>query len=80
MAIRVIRLESQTVPSRNGFAGPDLARIRIVKTWRYAIGRSAAAREAKILSQYVGEKYYGLDILQIGNTELFTHDVLGLDR
>ena len=63
------------------FRGRDLARIRTVKIWRYAIGRSAAEREAEILRQHKGDKYYGPDILvSAGNTELFTHDVLGLDK
>ena len=43
-------------------------------------GRVAAEREAEILSQFAGDRYYGPDILVGGgNTELFTHDVLGLD-
>ncbi len=59
----------------------DLARIRIVKTWRFAVGRVAAEREAEILYQYAGDRYYGPDILVgAGNTELFTNDVLGLNR
>ena len=59
----------------------DLARIRIVKTWQFAIGHDAAEREAEILSQFSGGRYYGPDILVgAGNTELFTHDVLGLDK
>ena len=62
------------------FRGPDLTHIRIIKTWRYAVGRSAVKREAEILSQYSGDKYYGPDILKDGNTELFTHDILGLDK
>ena len=63
------------------FPAADLARIRIVKTWRFAVGRVAAEREAEILYQYAGDRYYGPDILVgAGNTELFTHDVLGLDR
>lgn len=72
-------ITNRTVEER--FSGPDLARIRIIKTWRYAIGRSAAEREAEILRQYEGDKYCGPDILLSGgNTELFTHDILGLDR
>lgn len=63
------------------FPAPDLARIRIVKTWKFAVGRVAAEREAEILSQFAGDRYYGPDILVgAGNTELFTHDILGLDR
>ncbi len=63
------------------FPAADLARIRIVKKWQFAVGRVAAEREAEILYQYAGDRYYGPDILVgAGNTELFTHDVLGLDR
>ena len=72
-----IGVTNRTVEER--FLGADLARIRIVKTWRYAIGRVAAEREAEILRQYAGDRYYGPDILQSGNSELFTHDILGLD-
>jgi hypothetical protein len=75
-----IGITNRTVEER--FRGPDFARIRIVKIWRYAIGRSAAEREAEILRQYAGDKYHGPDILEVygGNTELFTHDILGLDK
>ena len=63
------------------FPAADLARIGIVKTWQFLVGRAAANREAEILYQYAGDRYYGPDILVgAGNTELFTHDVLGLDR
>ena len=73
-----IGITNRTVEER--FYGPDLARIRIVKTWRYAIGRVAKERESEILHQYRRDKYYGPDILvSAGNTELFTHDILGLD-
>ena len=51
-----IGITNYTVEER--FRGPDLARIRIVKTWRYAIGRAAAEREEEILRQYAGDKYY----------------------
>ncbi len=59
----------------------DLERIRIVKTWQFEVGHDAAEREAEILSQFCRDRYYGPDILVgAGNTELFTHDVLGLDK
>lgn len=62
------------------FRGTDLARIRVVKTWRFAIGRIAAERESEILYQFAGDRYYGPRLLVgAGNTELFTHDILGLD-
>ena len=74
-----IGITNLTVKKR--FPAADLARIRIVKTWQFAVGRVAVEREAEILYQYAGDRYYGPDILVgAGNTELFTHDVLGLDR
>ena len=75
-----IGITNRTVEERFS-KNADLNRIRIVKTWRHAVGRIAAEREAEILYQFAGERYYGPDILVgAGNTELFTHDVLELDR
>jgi len=63
------------------FPAADLARIRVVETWRFAIGRVAAERESEILNQFAGDRYYGPRLLVgAGNTELFAHDVLGLDK
>jgi hypothetical protein len=74
-----IGITNTTVAKR--FPAPDLARIRIVKTWQYAVGREAAEHEARVLKQYVGDKYQGPAILTgPGNSELFTHDILGLDK
>jgi len=62
------------------FRGADLARIRVIKIWRFAVGRVAAERESEILYQYAGDRYYGPRLLVgTGNSELFTHDILGLD-
>ena len=62
------------------FAAADLARIRVVKIWRFAVGRVAAERESEILYQFAGDRYYGPRLLVgAGNSELFTHDILGLD-
>ena len=73
-----IGISNRTVEER--FRAPDLVRIRKVKTWNYAVGSAAAEREAEILRQYAGDRYNGPDILESGNTELFTHDILGLDK
>jgi hypothetical protein len=72
-----IGVTNRTVEER--FSASDLSRIRIVKTWQYATGRKAAEREAKILRQHEGDRYFGPGILRSGNSELFTHDILGLD-
>jgi Zn finger protein HypA/HybF involved in hydrogenase expression len=63
------------------FPAADRARIRVVKIWRFEVGQHAAEREAVIISQFARYKYYGSTILVgSGNTELFTKDVLGLDK
>ena len=63
------------------FPAADLARIRVIKIWRFAVGRIAAERESEILYQFAGDRYYGPRLLVgAGNTELFTHDILRLDE
>lgn len=63
------------------FREEDIKRIRVVKTWRFAVGRVAAQRESEILYQFKRDRYYGPRLLAgNGNTELFTHDILGLDE
>lgn len=62
------------------FFGSDLARIRVVKIWRFEVGRHAAERETEICYQFAGDRYYGPRLLfGAGNAEIFTHDILGLD-
>ena len=63
------------------FTKQDLEKIRIVKTWNYEIGDDAYAKEQEILDTYADERYIGIDrLLSSGNTELFTRDVLELDK
>lgn len=73
-----IGITNLTVDKR--FPTLDLARIRIVITWQFEVGRDAAEREIEILNQFYWARYHGTAVLVgAGNTELFTHDVLGLD-
>ncbi len=66
---------------RKRFATLDLERIRIIKLWKFDVGRHAAEREGEILCQFSEDQYRGPDILiSAGNTELFIRDVLGLDK
>lgn len=44
------------------------------------VNRTKAAKEQKILQQYKNQRYIGACVLESGNTELFTKDVLGLDQ
>lgn len=72
-----IGITNRSVAER--FRQPDLARIRVVKTWQFAFGRDAAERESEILRNHVADRYDGPSILLSGNSELFTRDVLWLD-
>ena len=63
------------------FPALDRARMRVVKIWSFEIGGIAAAREADILSQFSGDRYFGPNVLVgAGNTELFNRDILRLDK
>lgn len=74
-----IGITNRSVEAR--FPAADLARIRVVKTWRFAVGRVAAKRESEILYQFAGDRYYGPRLLVgAGNTEIFVRDVLELDE
>ncbi len=54
---------------------------KIIKTWSYKTGKKAYKKEQKILRKYRKYRYYGEFIFKkSGNTEVFTHDVLGLDN
>jgi hypothetical protein len=58
----------------------DRERIEVLKQWSYQNGHSALRRERSILKTHRAARYKGNPILKSGNTELFTHDVLGLDK
>ena len=62
------------------FAGRDIKKIHIIKTWAFDVGMDAIDREQEILNEYCVDLYSGTEkLLESGNTELFTRDVLGLD-
>lgn len=60
------------------FSNKDLEIIEVLETWKYPIGKDALDKEQEILRMYKNHKYEG-ELLESGNTELFTFDVLGLD-
>lgn len=72
-----IGITNYTVQER--FTNADLKKIRIVKTWEYAVGKNAYIDEQFYLKQYKEFKYKGPALLSSGNTELFHIDVLELD-
>lgn len=53
----------------------------VIPIWEYLYdtGKLAYEQEQEILSTYAHKKYTGPDVLNGGNSELFTEDVLGLD-
>lgn len=54
--------------------------ISIIKTWDYIKGRDARIEESRILKDFNVYKWNGIDLLTDGNTELFSRDILELDR
>ena len=63
------------------FPTADRARLRIVKLWHFDLGRKAADLEREILTEFEPFKYRGPKVLVgAGNEELFTKDVLKLDK
>lgn len=52
-----------------------------LKTWRFQIDQDAFNKEHKLLAQYKEFAYNGVKFLKSeGHTEMFTKDVLGLDK
>ena len=76
-ALYKIGITNRTVEDR--FNNDDLDKIDVVRTWGFDTGSDARDCEANILAKYGDHKYTGDHVLDSGNTELFTHDVLGLD-
>lgn len=62
------------------FSLSDLQKIKIVKVEEFELGQDAWDKEKEILTKYKEYKYTGPDVLDSGNTELFTIDVLALEK
>lgn len=71
-----IGITNRTVNER--FSLIDLNKIEIIKQKLYENGQEAYDWEQKILKMYKKYKYKGPKILDSGNTELFTEDVMAL--
>lgn len=71
-----IGITNRTVNER--FSLTDLKKIEIIKQKLYENGQDAYNWEQKILKKYKKYKYKGPKVLDSGNTELFTEDVLAL--
>ena len=76
-ALYKIGITNRTVEDR--FSNDDLNKIDVVRTWGFDTGSDARDCETNILAKYGDHKYQGPNVLDSGNTELFTRDVMGLD-
>ena len=72
-----IGITNRTVQER--FA-PEPTPYRIIHTESYLFGFLAYEKEQRILAQHAAHKYTGANLLVSGNTELFTTDILNLDK
>lgn len=74
-----IGVSNYTVKKR--FCNNDLKNITILKTFTYILGKDALEEEKRILTKFKTYKYKGNKILDSGgNSELFTKDILDLDK
>ena len=71
-----IGITNRTVDER--FSLLELTKIKIVKQKLYDIGQEAYDWEQKLLKLYKQYQYKGPKILNSGNTELFTEDIIAL--
>jgi Zn finger protein HypA/HybF involved in hydrogenase expression len=58
----------------------ELKTIKVVFTEFFENGQDCREKEKQILSEYKAYKYEGPNLLESGNTELFTKDVLNKDK
>lgn len=69
-----IGITNRTVNER--FNLTDLSKIEIIKQKLYERGQDAYELEQKLLKMYKQYQYTGPNVLESGNTELFTVDIL----
>ncbi|SMN17415.1 hypothetical protein CRYPA_1595 [uncultured Candidatus Thioglobus sp.] len=72
-----IGITNRTVAER--FAG-ETDKLEVVKTWYYESGKDARDKEREVLIEFKPMKYIGEPLLSSGNTEIFSQDVLMLDK
>lgn len=73
-----IGITNKSVKER--FLARELNVIQVLATWEYSSGLDALNEEQRILKEFSTYKYTGPDLLESGNTELFTVDVLQLHK
>jgi len=73
-----IGVTNRTVEQR--YSNEDLAKIKIIKISYYKKGIDAQRTEQRILKDFNYARLKNEKLLKDGNTELFSFDVLGLDK
>jgi len=53
--------------------------ITILQTTEYALGKDCYKAEQMIIKKFSNQRYIGPALLKIGNTELFSTDILKLE-
>lgn len=71
-----IGITNRTIKERFGL---DMQYITVLKKWEYLLGADALTAEQTILKENKEFKYTGVNLLESGNTELFTTDIGGFD-
>lgn len=72
-----VGITNRTVSKR--FSG-EMCHITVIKTKIYKKGIDAYNDEKEILERFKEYKYSGIPVIKSGNTELFTIDILNLDK
>lgn len=71
-----IGITNRTVEAR--FSLTDLSKIEIIKQKLYSKGKDALDWETKLKRKYKEYQYKGPNVLESGNTELFTEDIIAM--
>jgi len=73
-----IGITNRTVAQR--YSNKDLAKITVLSEIKYQLGKTAREEETKIKREFSKYKWDGCNLLDSGNTELFSKDILKLDK
>lgn len=73
-----IGITNRSVDERFPYAS-DRVLISVIQVWEFDTGSDAYALESEIIRSHPHARYFGKPVLNSGNTELFTDDILGLD-
>jgi hypothetical protein len=73
-----IGITNRSVQQR--FYSEDRDKITVLNEWEYDVGLDAFNAEQEILEAHAEHTWMGEPLLRNGNTEMFSSDVLGLDK